>query len=89
MDGRAYMETGRNSPALNWSRKLLRMLPHVPVPYSRNLYRGTSLVRKRPLPWDNHVALGKGLLWGPRGMNLCLRLRCQYRGTSLTRKRTA
>ena len=30
------------------------------------LYRGTSLIKKRPPPWGNHMTLGIGLLYGPR-----------------------
>ena len=29
-------------------------------------YRGTSLTKTRPTPWDHHRALGVGLLQGPR-----------------------
>ena len=30
-------------------------------------YRGTSLIRNRPLPYDPPMTLGLGLLQGPRG----------------------
>ena len=30
-------------------------------------YRGTSLIRNRPPPYDHHRALGMVLLQGPRG----------------------
>ena len=30
-------------------------------------YRGTSLIRIPPFPWDHHRALGIVLLYGPRG----------------------
>ena len=31
------------------------------------VYRGTSLIKNRPDPWDHHRALGTGILWGTRG----------------------
>ena len=33
----------------------------------RTMYRGTSLMRNSPIPWDHHKALGIVLLLGPRG----------------------
>ena len=35
-------------------------------------YRGTSLTKKRPPPWDHRRALGIGLLQGPRGLRFLM-----------------
>ena len=41
--------------------------PLTPSPKPQTRYRGTSLIRKRPLPQDHHRTLGIGLRKGPRG----------------------
>jgi len=48
-------------------RLVCRSQPYSLGACSEDAYRGTSLIRKRPPPYDHHRPLGVSLLYGPRG----------------------